>query len=198
MAEMMQDNMDAAAEERRRAPADPGHPYSGPAAWGRNLYSAEDSRRKLPILAGVLSLMPGLGQIYVGYYPQGFINVLVVGSLIALLNRGVGAFEPLCGIFLAFFWLHNVVDAWRRATLYNLALAGLGPGELPEAVSIPKSRGSLAGGAALILLGAILLAHTRFGLPVEWIEQWWPVAFILLGAYLVYKAVQDRGQAGTR
>ena len=43
-----------------------------------------------------------------------------------------GGAEPLFGIFLAFFWLFNIVDAWRRATFYNNALAGIGPATLPE------------------------------------------------------------------
>ena len=47
-----------------------------------------DPRRKNPALAGILSAMPGLGQIYVGYYPRGFIHIMVVGILIALLNSG--------------------------------------------------------------------------------------------------------------
>ena len=42
-----------------------------------------------------------------GHYHQGFVNVLVIGSLIAMLADGVGRLEPLVGIFLAFYWLYN-------------------------------------------------------------------------------------------
>ena len=44
-----------------------------PVAQGRREFY-DDPRRKSPVLALVLSLMPGLGQVYVGYYNQGFIN----------------------------------------------------------------------------------------------------------------------------
>ncbi len=41
-------------------------------------------------------------------------------------------------------------------------------------------------------MGFILLANTRFGITLDWIEEWWPVAPILVGAYLLPKALQER------
>src|SRR2546422_5166435 len=94
---------------------------------------AFDPRTKSPTLAGFLSLMPGLGQIYVGYYQRGFVHIVVVGTTIALLaNDAVPELVPLLGLFLAFFWLYNVIDAGRRASLYNMALQGAGTMALPE------------------------------------------------------------------
>lgn len=150
-----------------------------------------DPRQKSPALATLLSLMPGLGQVYVGYYEQGFINILIVASLITLLNLDIETLAPFCGFFLAFFWLYNLVDAYRKATFYNQALAGIGPLELPPESGIAKGRGSLVGGAALILMGAMFLAHTRFGYSLDWLRRWWPVALVALGAYLVYRAASE-------
>ncbi len=159
-----------------------------PGAGRRDFY--DDPRRKSPVLALVLSLMPGVGQIYVGYYQQGFTNALVVASIIALLNSElVRGAEPLFGLFLAFFWFYNVVDAWRRATFYNNALAGIGPATLPEDFAVTSGHGTLAGGLALVVIGAIALSHTLFGMPLEWIEKWWPLALIGVGAWLAYPAM---------
>lgn len=166
--------------------------HGGPASAFRRMPYPEDPRHKSPALATVLSLMPGLGQIYIGYYEQGFVNILIVASLIALLHNGVGRLEPLFGFFLAFYWLFNLVDAYRKASFYNQALAGLGPMQLPKESGITPGRGSVAGGVALIVLGALFLAHTRFGYSLAWLEDWWPVALLLLGAYLVSRAVLDR------
>ncbi len=150
----------------------------------------DDPRRKSPVLALVLSLMPGVGQIYVGYYQQGFTNAIVVASIIALLSANmVDGAEPLFGLFLAFFWFYNVVDAWRRATFYNNALAGVGPATLPEEFAVTSGRGTLAGGIALVIVGAIALSHTLFGLPLEWVEKWWPLALIGAGAWLAYPSL---------
>ncbi len=152
-----------------------------------------DPRSKSPALAGILSAMPGLGQVYVGYYTRGFIHIAVIGSTIALLaSGGMPALEPLLGLFLAFFWLYNIVDAVRRAALYNLALRGTSPGVLPDDFEMPGLKGSILGGSVLIGFGAVLLLHTRFGMSLDWVSEWWPAAPILFGAYLVYKAVRDR------
>lgn len=156
----------------------------------------DDPRRKSPALATIMSLMPGLGQIYVGYYQQGFINILVVAGIITFLSNGgsigLAAVEPLLGLFLAFFWLYNLVDAGRRASFYNQALAGLEKTTLPEDLRLPSGSGSLAGGVALIVLGLIVFSNTMYGISLEWLERWWPLGLVAGGAYLIYCSLRDR------
>jgi hypothetical protein len=137
--------------------------------------------------------MPGLGQVYVGYYQQGFIHIAVVGTLISLLaSNAVTGLVPLLGMFLVFFWLYNIVDAGRRAAYFNQALAGLEPGELPKSVGFPGAESSLVVGAILIIVGGIALSHTLLGYPLDWLEDWWPVALVLVGGYLIYKALTEK------
>ncbi len=153
-----------------------------------------DPRRKSPLFASVLSAMPGLGQIYVGYYQRGFIHAIVVSTLIALLATDIGPLTPLAALFLAFFWLYNIVDAGRRALLYNEALAGRTGIELPEDFKTPALSGSIPGGLAIVVVGGVLLSHTRFGVSLDWISAWWPAALILFGVYLVARSVMSRSQ----
>lgn len=153
-------------------------------------YYPEDPRLRSATLATLLSLMPGLGQVYLGYVQQGFVNILVVASLVAILSSNIGGLEPLLGLFLAFFWLYNIIDANRRAILLNQRILGLVPGELPEDLA-PNLRGSIFGGLVLILGGLVALAHVRFGLSLAWLHQWWPLAIIGLGIYLVWKAMSS-------
>lgn len=149
---------------------------------------ADDPRKKSPWLAAMLSAMPGLGQVYVGYYRQGFVHILVIASLMALLSSQLlYRLEGPLGFVLAFVWLYNVVDAARRASLYNQALAGLRPMELPEDAKAPVRLGSSAGGAALIAIGLVLFGHTMFGMSLQWIERWWPLGLVGAGVWLVYE-----------
>ncbi|MCZ6725893.1 MAG: DUF5668 domain-containing protein [Acidobacteria bacterium] len=159
--------------------------------------AAHDPRHKSPFLASLLSMVPGLGQVYVGYYQRGFIHVLVVASLITLLASGPGALAPLAGIFLGFFWLYNIVDAGRRAALYNEALAGRTGIEPPQDFATPALGGSVVGGTVVALVGFVLLLNTRFGVSLDWLDEWWPMALIAFGAYLIYKARQDKAAAAT-
>lgn len=152
-----------------------------------------DPRQKSPFLAGLLSVMPGLGQVYVGYYQRGFVHALVVAVLMSVASAGdLEALTPLVAIFLSFFWLYNVIDAARRASLYNQALAGIGEIDLPEDFKVPGFRGSVLGGVLIAATGFVLLLHTRFDYSLDWIEEWWPAALIGFGVYLVWKAWQDR------
>ncbi|HZI94428.1 MAG TPA: hypothetical protein VFE84_09305 [Patescibacteria group bacterium] len=158
-----------------------------------------DPRTKSPTLAGFLSLMPGLGQVYVGYYQRGFVHIMVVASVIALLaNDALPALIPLLGLFLAFFWLYNVIDAARRASLYNMALRGADPMAMPEDFELPGTRGSVAGGVTLMLVGFLLLLHTRFDVSLDWLRDWWPVAPLMFGAWLVYKGMTTGGMTNGR
>ena len=118
-----------------------------------------DPRRKSPLFATFLSAMPGLGQVYVGYYQRGFIHAIVVSTLIALLAADLGPLTPLASLFLAFFWLYNIVDAGRRALLYNEALAGRTGIELPEDFKTPALQGSSPEASRSWSWG-VLLSHT--------------------------------------
>jgi len=187
----------------QRAPDMP----AGPPVWRQDVREigvptslTGDPRRKSPALAAILSLMPGLGQVYVGYYQQGFTNIIIIAAVIALMvNARFGSIVhhllPFLGLFLAFFWLYNVVDAFRRAAFYNQALSGVGAVEIPEDMKLPKGRGSLVGGIALIALGLLLFANTALGMSLDWLEQWWPMGLVLLGAYLVYASVAGKRAA---
>ncbi len=155
-----------------------------------------DPRRKSPFLASFLSLMPGLGQIYVGYYQAGFIHPLVAGTIIVILAHGdARGFEPFLGFFLAFFWLYNIIDAGRRAAYYNQVLEGDNQVKLPKGFLAP-GQGSIGGGMFLIIIGGMLLANTALDISLDWVGDWWPLAPILFGVYLVVKAAKDKLSAG--
>ena len=171
-------------------PASPAAPPAAPpaAAHPQVHYQAVDSRTKSPFLATLLSLMPGLGQVYVGYYQQGFINIMVVGSLIVLLNLDIGDLTPLVGLFLAFFWLFNLVDANRRAGFYNRALARMTETGLPDEMQMPDGRGGLVTGIFLIFFGLLSFAHIHLDFSLNWLADAWPVVLIFMGSYLIYRS----------
>jgi len=141
--------------------------------------------------------MPGLGQVYVGYYPRGFVHALVVATLISVLSSqdNHSALVPLGALFLVFFWLYNIIDAGRRAAMYNHALAGGEMIDLPKDLSLPGMRGSIVGGMVLVGLGLVLLSHTAYGYSLDWLEDWWPAGLLILGTYLVVKGALERRPA---
>ncbi len=183
------------------APVPPAAVHAGHAPYAAPAGTAAGRQRKSPVLAGLLSLMPGAGQIYVGYYKVGFIHNIIFGTNVAFLaaTGGGSSFSPLlpaASIFLSFFVIYNIVDASRRATCYNLALDGVEGIELPSLndASLPfqNMRGSVGGGVILIAVGAILLSNTLLGIPLDWLAAWWPVAPLGLGIHLLAKGLKER------
>jgi hypothetical protein len=186
------------APEARPDPAAPHAqppPPPLPAGW-HHPPSAADPRRKSPLIACLLSILPGLGQVYVGYYKLGFIHMAVFASawsIAVALSGDPPAAIPLIVVFMVFFFLYSVIDAGRRATFYNQALDGIDGVQLPTEMSLPTPTpgGSIAGGAALILVGAVLLSHTALDLSLRWLEDWWPLAPILVGAWLLARGLME-------
>ncbi len=157
--------------------------------------AAQDPRAKSPALACFLSIMPGLGQVYTGYYVRGFTYIIVIAGIITLIANSSGRFvlTPFLALFMAFFWLHNIIDAGRRAAFFNERLAGGSAiEEFPPEMKMPGIGGSIFAGVGLIVIGMIALSYTKFDISLAWIEDWWGLAPILVGIYLVGLAVRDR------
>lgn len=140
---------------------------------------------KSAVLATLLSLFPGLGQAYVGYYQLGFTYVMVMALTILTLSHNVMA--PFFGPMLAFFWIFNLIDANRRAQNYNRALDGMESGDTPPDFDMPSLKGNTPVGALLVVAGVLILLDLNFDISLAWVESWWPVGLIGLGGWLVFK-----------
>lgn len=174
------------------SPPPPPPPYTAPPAspWSPNWVTG----RKSAVLAAVLSgVFPGIGQVYLGYYQRGFVHAFVFAGIIALLASGAGrGIEPLLGMSIAFWYIYNIVDAARRASLYNQALDGMSPMPVPEDFKMPGSRPSLFAGLVITGIGLIFLLHTRFDFSLDWLEDWWPAIIVIFGVHMVWKSLREK------
>ena len=170
--------------ESRPAPAAAG-------MWEPSQRQAFDPRRKSPWLAAVVSVIPGMGQIYIGYYLRGFLTAAVF--LLVVMTGGAMRFPlgPALAMTAVFIWVFNLIDAGRMAALYNHAAAGSDTIEMPRDLKLPKLGGSIMGGLLLLLFGGIALSNTAFGYSLEWLERWWPAFPAALGLYLLARGVMD-------
>lgn len=151
-----------------------------------------DPRDKSPRIAAAMSVVPGLGQIYIGYYVRGFITAATFLLLIFMANVVAASVAPMFGFSAAFVWMFNIIDAGRTAALYNHSIAGAQSIKLPDNFKMPATGGSIAGGALLATFGLISLSNTALGFRLDWLEQWWPVFPLALGIYLVVVGMKDR------
>jgi hypothetical protein len=145
---------------------------------------------KRPGLAAFFSLFPGMGHVYNGLYLRGLVFFLVVSSLLAIVVRGHG----LVAFALAFFWLFNILDAYRQAALINYGYAqDLGLLDRPQ--SPVAGQVGVVAGALLVLIGLFALADRYLAINLDWLFDLWPVALILVGGWLIVGAFRDKKRA---
>ena len=144
--------------------------------------------RKNPFLAAILSGFPGMGHVYNGLYMRGVVFFLIILSLIGIVDGGG---PDLFGFAIAFFWIFNVLDAYRQATLINYGYAqDLGLVDLPRH---PRaSQGGLAAGVILFFIGLFALLERYFDIRLDWIFDLWPFGLVVLGGWMIWASLRDR------
>ncbi len=50
----------------------------------------------------------------------------------------------------------------------------------------------------VIGVGVIILSHTAYDIPLNWLDDWWPAGVVLFGVWLVVKGVRERMEGSER
>ncbi|MEW5764390.1 MAG: hypothetical protein ACOYXN_07590 [Acidobacteriota bacterium] len=143
---------------------------------------------KKPLLAGLLALFPGVGNLYNGLYLRGALFFAVVATLLAIGSEGE---HPVLGFVVAFAWIFNVLDSYRQAQLINYGYAqDLGLEDLP---ALPKAgQGGLAAGVLLFVLGAAASLQIYFDVDLSWLLEFWPLGLMAAGGWLILSWYRER------
>ena len=146
--------------------------------------------QKTPILAGILSVVPGLGHVYNGLYPRAVAFFLIYVTFFALSidarSDGERAVLIPC---MVFFWLFNLFDAYRQATLINY---GYTSSTLPRPANGDLRSVAFVPGVALIAVGVYGLLRRYLDFDLRWILDQWPFLLILFGGFMIYQGVKGR------
>lgn len=155
------------------APAAPARPAAAP---GKN-----------PAAAGLLSLFPGLGHVYLGLYKRGIVFFTIFVLLITIADHGnTGPFPML----IPFWVIFVLIDAVRQARAIN-ATGTPEPGFFGEEKPL-KADGGLTFGIFLMLVGLFLLANKVFSINLEFLVEWWPALLVAFGSWQVFAYFQDK------
>jgi hypothetical protein len=140
-------------------------------------------RSNSPLVATLLSFVPGLGAAYNGQTSKAIVHFSIFASFfqLAIVTNNVELGLPLFVMGFFGIWLFSAVDAYRTAQLLR---AGLAPDTEQDVIARRLYGSPLAWSITLIVLGAIFLAHSIFGIRLP-IRQVLPVLLILLGAYML-------------
>jgi hypothetical protein len=136
----------------------------------------------------LLSLFPGLGQIYNGQPAKALVFFLAWAGSIAAASEGQAM--PFA-LFIPFIYLYNMIDAWRSACQINARAAG--------GIPVPEEGGaeSPAWGGALVVLGLVLLGKNLGLLDLAAVARYWPVLLIGAGAALLLGSLRRQKESGS-
>jgi hypothetical protein len=136
-------------------------------------------RKSSPLIATLLSIVPGLGAAYNGQTSKAIVHFAIFASFfqMAVVTDGMAFF--VLGLFGTL--LFAAVDACRTAQLMR---AGLAPDAEEDVIARRLYGNPLAWGVTLLILGTIFLLHTMLGIQLP-VRQFLPVALVALGAYML-------------
>ncbi len=180
--------------EEAAAPLAP--PPPRPVYPGHHAAEPVGGHYKSPMLAAVLSFMPGLGNIYNGLYLRGVAFFLAFVGLISLVVSVTGGDAPESEIAflapsIAFLFFFNVFDAFRQATLINSGQStDLGIADRPQV-----GGGALVPGVMLMVVGTYGLMLRFFDFDLTWLVRQWPYLLLVFGGFLVFQSLKARRQA---
>jgi hypothetical protein len=131
--------------------------------------------KRSPSAAVFLSLLPGLGHIYIGQAAKGFLIGLSFVLTIQMTDEG-GPF----GILIPFLILYAMVDSHRAAVELNrIVAAGGTPPKGPD-FGLTKWWGYI-----LVGLGVLFTLENFDIIDFEWISRLWPLGLIALGIFIL-------------
>ncbi|MBZ5494839.1 MAG: DUF5668 domain-containing protein [Acidobacteriia bacterium] len=135
-----------------------------------------------PKRAAALSLIPGMGAVYNGDYQKAITQFAVFAALTIMGDNFSGVFGFGAFVFL----IYTMFDSYRIAEARLRARMEQKP--VPE--SPGKDKTVAAWGILLIGMGMLFLLKNFIHYP--FLNRLWPLVFIGLGAYFVYRSLRER------
>jgi 4-hydroxybenzoate polyprenyltransferase len=127
-----------------------------------------------------------MGAVYNNEYLKAITFFAVFAALVIMSDRvnGVFGFGAFAFLIFTMFDAYRSAEARARARLE----AGAKPAEPPS-----QDRTIVAWGIFLIVLGVIFLLQNI--IPYYFLNRLWPLVFIFLGGYLIYRAVREKDES---
>ncbi len=169
-------------------PPPPGMAYEPPSPYATGVAPVTGAS---PGLAFLLGLIPGVGAVYNAQYVKAIVHVVVFGLLISIVDsNAVNGLEPLFALLIAIWYFHMPFEAYHTARKRSLGI----PVDDFSSILPLKARtsGFPMGPVVLIGLGVVFLLAQFELLSVRAILQFWPVALIAAGAWMLYERIAQK------
>jgi hypothetical protein len=136
-----------------------------------------------PKWAAFWALIPGIGAVYNGEYLKAVAHFSIFAWLVVMADSVDGIFGFAAAVFLLF----TLFDGYRTAQEKSRKRLELGiHSEIGEA----EDTNTILWGWVLIVLGVLFLAVKI--VPERYVNLFWPIVFVFLGIFIVYRALQAK------
>ncbi len=126
---------------------------------------------------------------------KGFVDVVVFGLIISILESGAGGFTALFALLLVAWILYMAFEAFHTAQKKQ---RGEPVDEFSSLVPLRIQEGSKIGPILLIGGGVVFLLVTLDVVDLYFLVRFWPVLLIALGAYMLYSRTRDGSSKADR
>jgi hypothetical protein len=135
---------------------------------------------KNPAAAGFLSVIPGLGHVYLGLYQRAVIFFAIWVVLWSVVPRIGGPAK----LMIPFWWFFVLIDAVREAKAINATGA-------PASIFLTSERpinfsGSLTFGIFLVLVGLFFFINNFYRIDLSLLVDYSPLLLVAFGAWLIF------------
>jgi len=135
---------------------------------------------KNPAAAGFLSVIPGLGHVYLGLYQRAVIFFAIWVVVMSVVPHAGGP----AGLMIPFWWFFVLIDAVRQAKAINAT-------GVPESNLLPNEKplnfsGSLTFGIFLVLVGLFFFLDRWYRIDLSFLFDFWPILLIAFGAWQIF------------
>jgi hypothetical protein len=135
---------------------------------------------KSPGVAGILSLLPGIGHVYLGLYQRAMMFLAIWVVIIAIVSEVGG---PI-GLLIPFWWFFVLIDAIRQTNAINAS--GVAESNIVPIEKAFKASGALGLGVFFILVGLFLTLKNFVRFDLSFLRDWWPLLLVAFGAWQVF------------
>jgi hypothetical protein len=134
-----------------------------------------------PKRAALCSVIPGMGAVYNNEYLKAITFFAVFACLVMMAD----SFHGIFGFGAFAFLIFTMFDSYRSAEAKALARIEAAS----EVKEVNPDKTVIGWGIFLMLLGVIFLLQNI--IPYHFLNRLWPLVFIFLGGYLVWRYMRD-------
>jgi hypothetical protein len=136
-----------------------------------------------PKWAAFWALIPGIGAVFNCEYLKAVAYFSIFAWLVVMADAANGIFGFAAAVFLVF----TMFDSYRTAQEKARRRLELG---MNAEICESDDKSTILWGCLLIVLGVLLLLVKT--VPEAFINLLWPLVFVLLGAFFIYRALQQK------